>query len=112
VDRFYGLLEAGGDEEADDDGGDVDEEVASGVGRGVGRVGFGHAWLRAVGCPMIPYLEIAVRGGWATRYEGGSWYAMVNRYVPPIRCRAFRSLPVQRCHRAARGSRAYVAAGQ
>ena len=63
----YGLLEAGGDEEADDDGGDVDEEVAPGVGRGVGRVGFEHAWLRAVGCPVIPYLEIAVRGGWATR---------------------------------------------
>jgi hypothetical protein len=45
----------------------VDEEVAPGVGRGVGRVGFEHAWLRAVGCPVIPYLEIAVRGGWATR---------------------------------------------
>jgi hypothetical protein len=59
VDRFYGLLEAGGDEEADDDGGDVDKEVAPGVG----RVGFEHAWLRAVGCPVIPYLEIAVRGG-------------------------------------------------
>ena len=59
VDRFYGLLEAGGDEEADDDGGDVDEEVAPGVG----RVGFEHAWFRAVGCPVIPYLEIAVRGG-------------------------------------------------
>ena len=67
VDRFYGLLEAGGDEEADDGGGDVDEEVAPGLGRGVGRVGFEHAWLRAVGCPVIPYLEIAVRGGWATR---------------------------------------------
>ena|SRR5260370_35668367 len=66
VDRFYGLLEAG-DEEADDDGGDADEEVAPGVGRGVGRVRFEHAWLRAVGCPVIPYLEIAVPGGWATR---------------------------------------------
>ena len=63
VDRFYGLLEAGGDEEADEDGGDVDEEVAPGVG----RVGFEQAWLRAVGFLMIPDLEIAVRGGWATR---------------------------------------------
>jgi hypothetical protein len=33
-----GLLEADGDEEADDDGGDVDEEVAPGVGGGVGWV--------------------------------------------------------------------------
>jgi hypothetical protein len=107
VDRFYGLLEAGGNEEAGNDSGDVDEEVASGVG----RVGFEHAWLCAVGCPVIPYLKIAVRGGWATwcAEEAGT---VVNRYVPPIRCRAFRSLPVQRCHRAARGSRAYVAACQ
>ena len=59
VDRFYGLLEAGGDEEADDDGGDMNDEVAPGVG----REGFEHARLCAVGCPMIPYLEIAVRAG-------------------------------------------------
>jgi hypothetical protein len=108
VDRFRGLLEAGGD----DDVGDVDDEVAPGVGRGVGRGEFEHARLCAVGFLMIPDLEIAVRGGWAKQYDGGSWYAVVNRYVPPIRCRAFRSLPVQCCHRAARGSRAYVAAGQ
>jgi hypothetical protein len=38
MDGFDGLFEADGDEEADDDGGDVDEEVAPGVGGGVGRV--------------------------------------------------------------------------
>src|SRR5277367_1224545 len=32
VDVFYGLFEAYGDEEAEDDGGDVDEEVAPGRG--------------------------------------------------------------------------------
>jgi hypothetical protein len=37
VNRFRGLLEAGGDGEADDDVGDVDDEVAPGIGRGVGR---------------------------------------------------------------------------
>ena len=31
VDELDGLLEADGDEETDDDGGDVDEEVAPGV---------------------------------------------------------------------------------
>ena len=38
VDGFDGLLEADGDDEADDDGGDVDEEVFPGVRRfrGVG----------------------------------------------------------------------------
>ena len=76
--------------------------------QGVGRVGFEHAWLRAVGCPVIPYLEIAL----GHTVCGGSWYAVVNRYVPPIRCRAFRSPPVQRCHRAARGPRVHVATGQ
>ena len=65
VDRSYGLLLAGADEEADDDCSDVDEEVAPGVG----RVAFEHAWLRAGERPMIPYLEIAVRGGWTTRFD-------------------------------------------
>jgi hypothetical protein len=35
VDGFDGLFEADGDEETDDDGGDVNEEVAPGVGGGV-----------------------------------------------------------------------------
>ena len=65
VDRFSGLLDASGD----DDVGDVDDEVAPGVGRGVGRREFEHAQLCAVGFLMIPDLEIAVRGGWATRYD-------------------------------------------
>ena len=38
VDELDGLLEADGDEEAEDDGGDVDEEVAPGVGGAVGWV--------------------------------------------------------------------------
>jgi len=38
MDGFDGLLEADGDEQADDDGGDVDEEVAPGVGGVVGWV--------------------------------------------------------------------------
>ena len=42
VDALDELLEADGDEEADDDGGDVDEEVAPGVGGGVGRVDVEH----------------------------------------------------------------------
>jgi hypothetical protein len=36
------LLEADGDEQANTDGGDVDEEVAPGVGGGVGRVDVEH----------------------------------------------------------------------
>jgi hypothetical protein len=42
VEVLDGLLEADGDEKADDDGGDVDEEVAPGVGGGVGRVYVEH----------------------------------------------------------------------
>ena len=38
VDALDELLEADGDDEADDDGGDVDEEVFPGVGGGVGWV--------------------------------------------------------------------------
>ena len=42
VDGFDGLFEIDGDEQADADGGDVDEEVAPGVGGGVGRVDVEH----------------------------------------------------------------------
>jgi hypothetical protein len=42
VEGFDGLLEGDGDEEADADGGDVDEEVSPGVGGGVGRVDVEH----------------------------------------------------------------------
>jgi hypothetical protein len=42
VDELDGLLEADGDEQADDDGGDVDEEVFPGVGGFVGRVYVEH----------------------------------------------------------------------
>jgi hypothetical protein len=42
VDRLYRLLQTDGDDEADDDGGDVDEEVFPGMGRGVGRVDIEH----------------------------------------------------------------------
>jgi hypothetical protein len=42
VDGFDGLLEADGDEETEDDGGDVDEEVAPGVDGFVGRVDVEH----------------------------------------------------------------------
>jgi hypothetical protein len=38
VKQLDGLFEADGDEKADDDGGDVDEEVSPGVGGGVGWV--------------------------------------------------------------------------
>jgi hypothetical protein len=40
--RFDSLLQGDGDEQADTNGGDVDEEVAPGVGRGVGRVNVEH----------------------------------------------------------------------
>ena len=49
VDGLDGLLEADGDDEADDDGGDVDEEVAPGVGGAVGWVDVEHGCLRGVG---------------------------------------------------------------
>jgi hypothetical protein len=39
---FHGLFEAYGDEEAEDDGGDVDEEVAPGAGGVVGWVDVEH----------------------------------------------------------------------
>jgi hypothetical protein len=42
VDALDELLEADGDDEADDDGRDVDEEVAPGVGGGVGWVDVEH----------------------------------------------------------------------
>ena len=42
VEVLDGLLEADGDEEADDDGGDVDEEVAPGAGGVVGGVDVEH----------------------------------------------------------------------
>ena len=38
VDALYDLLNTDGDEQANRDGGDVDEEVAPGVGGGVGWV--------------------------------------------------------------------------
>jgi hypothetical protein len=42
VEVFDGLFEADGDEQADDDGGDVDEEVALGGGGVVGWVDVEH----------------------------------------------------------------------
>jgi hypothetical protein len=42
VEGFYQLLEAHGDEQADDDGGDVNEEVSPGAGGVVGRVDVEH----------------------------------------------------------------------
>ena len=42
VEGFDALLEADGDEQAYADGGDVDEEVAPGVGGVVGRVDIEH----------------------------------------------------------------------
>jgi hypothetical protein len=42
VEVFDGLLEANGDQQADDDGGDVNEEVALGVGGVVWRVDVEH----------------------------------------------------------------------
>ena len=48
VEELDGLFEADGDAEADDDGGDVDEEVAPGVGGVVGRGGR-RAWGRVLG---------------------------------------------------------------
>ena len=43
VKELDGLLEADGDEQANADGGDMDEEVAPGVGGLVGRVDVEHA---------------------------------------------------------------------
>jgi hypothetical protein len=42
VEVLDGLLEADGDEDAEDDGGQVDEEVAAGSGGVVGRVDIDH----------------------------------------------------------------------
>jgi hypothetical protein len=42
VEEFDGLLDADGDAKADDDGGDVDEEVSPRVGRMLGRVNVEH----------------------------------------------------------------------
>ena len=44
VDELDRLLKADGDEEADDDGGDVEEEVTPGVGGVVGRVDVEHGF--------------------------------------------------------------------
>jgi hypothetical protein len=46
VDALDGLLEADGDEKTDDDGGDVDEEVAPGVCRVVRGMDVEHESLR------------------------------------------------------------------
>jgi hypothetical protein len=48
VDSLDGLLNSDGDEQADDDGGDVDEEVAPGVGGLVGRVDVEHGFLGVI----------------------------------------------------------------
>jgi hypothetical protein len=48
MDEFDGLLEADGDEETEDDGGDVDEEVSPGAG-GVVDVGHGVGFLWSLG---------------------------------------------------------------
>jgi hypothetical protein len=50
VEEFDGLFEADGDEQADDDGGDVEEEVARGVDGFVGWVDVEHAWLPLIWC--------------------------------------------------------------
>ena len=48
VEELDCLFEADGDEQTDDDGGDVDEEVAPGVGGVVGWVDVEHGCLRGV----------------------------------------------------------------
>jgi hypothetical protein len=45
---FDSLFEADGDEQTDDDGGDVEEEVAPGVGAVVGRMDVEHEGLRGL----------------------------------------------------------------
>ncbi len=75
MDGFDRLLEADGDEEADADGGDVDEEVAPGMGGLMGRVNVEH---RAPAGLVVRYrgpeigemrLERWIGGGW--RWGGG-----------------------------------------
>jgi hypothetical protein len=71
VDEFDGLLEGYGDEEADDDGDDVDEEVSPGAGGVVGRVDVEHTWL------LSGVLKASV--GWR------SWERLLSprrRYLP------------------------------
>ena len=68
VDRFDGLLQAYSDEEANHDGGDVDEEVAPGAGGVVWRVDVEHSGSGVKGCGYrIPCLK---RETWA---PGGRW---------------------------------------
>jgi hypothetical protein len=56
MDRLNGLLEADGDEQTDDDGGDVDEEVAPGVGGVGGR----RAWVSPWGlCYLCCFGSVA-----------------------------------------------------
>jgi hypothetical protein len=52
VDVLDGLLEADGDEQAEDDGGDVNEELAPGRGGVMGGVDVEHGGglLRSLGC--------------------------------------------------------------
>ena len=48
VKGFDCLLKTDGDEEADDDGGDMDEEVAPGVGGVVRWMDVEHEWLQGI----------------------------------------------------------------
>ena len=58
VEGFDGLLEGDGDEQADADGGDVDEKVAPGVGRLVRRVDVELGGLLLAFCLSV--------GAWST----------------------------------------------
>src|ERR1700722_13462606 len=75
VDMFHRLLEPNGNEQADDNGGDVDEEVSPGGGGVVGGVNVEHGWnlsedgWRFSLCSTPPMPQ-ETRHGWATRHRG------------------------------------------
>jgi hypothetical protein len=67
VHGFDGLFEADGDEQAEDDGGDVDEEVAPGAGGVVSGVDVEH------GCGLLWDRVGGGRGDGLLRRDGGSF---------------------------------------
>ena len=75
VEEFDGLLEADGDEEAYDDGGDVDEEVAPGVDGLMGRVNVDHGFPRRYSA-IIPHRKIGARG---SRFYDGVEFVVISR---------------------------------
>lgn len=72
VEKLDGLLQTDGDEQADDDSGDVDEEVLPGVRGFVRRMNIEHGWAPG---QVLPAVELLFR----CSQRGPGWDWIVHR---------------------------------